>query len=356
MKKHWLIGLGVMLAISVLLAACGAQPTAEEIVAKLKEVEASTEDAHAVLDLQASGGGQETDMQLVVEVWEKKPGKLRAEVLEANDPEFAGAVSVADGQQVWMYRPSQNEVLVGEVGSDEPASPRDLIRFTDELVQRVLDTTDVELLGQEEVGGSATYKLEFIPKEGEQAGLPAGSKVTLWVEPERWIVLQAHFNGGIVGEGWMRVRSYELNQGIPDDRFGFQVPEGAQVTHMEDRRPTSVTLDEARAKASFALLVPTYLPEGVSLVDVLAVDEAFILRYDHSTLSSFTIVQGFISGSQPVPPGTHKTEVSVRGQPATLISGGEMGNMLTWMEDDVAITIAGHISQDQILKVAESLQ
>jgi outer membrane lipoprotein-sorting protein len=338
--------------VALLLGGCQKRPAAEEIVAKLQEVEAGTEDAHAILEISAKGEGM--DEELVVEVWEKKPNKFRAELLEANDPELAGAISVTNGQQFWAYQPSQNEVVVGEVGPDEPSSFRGAIRDIEDMIRQVLDATDAKLAGEEDVAGVATYKLELTPREGDETFLPAGSKATLWVDQERWVVLQAHFSGGIAGEGWMRVRSFELNAGIADDRFQFQIPEGAEVTKAEDKQPKHLTLDEARAQADFTLLVPTYVPEGVTLVDVLTMGEAFILHYDHST-TSFSVIQGFSDGVREAPTG-QKTKVTVRGQTANLIADSLGNNFLTWVEDGLTITIAGRISQDEILQVAESLQ
>jgi outer membrane lipoprotein-sorting protein len=352
MNKRRLIGLSVLVVIALLLGGCQRQPTAQEIVAKLQEVEASTEDAHAILEFSAKGQG--TDQDLVVEAWEKRPNKFRAEVLEANDSELVGATSVTDGQQFWMYEPGKNEVVVGEVGPDEPSSFQGAIRDMEDMIRQVLDATDVKLAGEEDVAGAATYKLELTPREGDEAILPAGSQVTLWVDQERWVVLQAYFSGGIAGEGQMRVRSFELNTGIADDRFQFQTPEGTKVTKAEDKRPKHLTLDEARAQADFTLLVPTYVPEGVTLIDVLTMGEAFILHYDHST-TSFSVIQGFSDGVREAPTG-QKTEVTVRGQTANLIADSLGNNFLTWVENGVTITIAGRISQDEIMKVAESLQ
>jgi outer membrane lipoprotein-sorting protein len=353
MSKRWFFGLSLLVAISLLVVGCQSQPTAEEIVVKLKEVEASTEDAHAVLVIDIEGQG--VDENLTVEVWEKKPDKFRAEVLESSDPDHAGAVTVADGQQVWMYQPSKNEVVVGEVGPDGSSSPRDMIREVDEVIQRALDTSEVNLAGEEDVAGRKTYKLELTPTENEDALLPAGSKATLWVDQEDWFVLQAEISGDLLGKGWMSVRSFELNTGLDDGLFQFDIPEGAKVTDMEDKRPTPITLDEARARAGFPLLLPGYLPEGVTLIDVLAMGEAIILRYDHSPIS-FTIIQGSGDDTMPMPVGSQQSEVTVRGQTATLFSDGGSSNLLTWTENGVVITIAGHISQDEILKVAESLQ
>ncbi len=353
MSKRWFFGLSLLVVISVLVVGCQNQPTTEEIVAKLKEVEANTEDAHAVLVIDIKGQGM--DEHLTVEVWEKKPNKFRAEVIESSDPEYSGAVTVADGGQVWMYQPSQNEVMVGEAGSDGPSSPREMIQFVDEVIQRVLDTSEVKLVGEDDVAGVKTYKLELTPTDDEESLLPVGGKVTLWVDQERWVVLQAHVSGEVFGEGRMSVRSFELNTGLDDSLFHFETPEGVQVTNIEDERPTHITLDEARAQADFPLLLPGYVPEGVTLVDVLAMGEAIILHYDHSE-TSFTIIQGSVGDQMPLPVGSQESAVTVRGQAATLFSDDASNHLLTWTEGGVTITIAGRISQDEILEVAESLQ
>jgi outer membrane lipoprotein-sorting protein len=354
MGKRWFFGLSVLMVISLLLVGCNGGPSAEEIVAKLKEVEAGTEDAHAIVEIDIQGQGMDENAR--IEVWEKKPNKFRAVVLQTSDPEYLDAVTVADGGQVWMYQPSQNEVIVGEVGPDEPAGPRDLIQSVDEVIQRVLDTSEVKLVDdKEEVAGRKTYKLELTPTDDEEALLPGGSKATLWVDQEDWVILQAHLNGEIVGEAWMTVDSFELNTDLDDSLFQFEIPEGVQVTDLEDLRPTTITLDEARSQADFPLLLPGYLPDGATLIEVLAMGEAIILRYNHSD-TSFTVVQGVVADRMPAPPGSQKTEVSVRGQTATLFSDAGSSNLVTWEENGVVITIAGHISQDEIVKVAESLK
>lgn len=356
-KRQFVVTSMVALSLlSLLLTGCQSGPTAEEVVAKMKEVEASIEDAHAVLEVSVQAQGEDRDV--VVELWEKMPNKFRAEVLEANDSELVGTVSVTDGSQAWMYNPSHNEAIVGELSELEmegELDPGQMIQMMEGMIQQVSDTSDVELLGEEEIAGIATYKLEFTPKEdAEETVLPAGSVATLWVEQERWIVLQAHFINDMFGEGWMHVRSFEFNTGIPDEQFQFEIPAGAEVTQLEDMRPTSITLDEAREQANFALLIPTYAPGGATLIDVLSVHGAFVLYYDHAEVS-FTVMQGASKEMREEPSG-EASEVTVRGQIGTLITDDQGNSFLTWEEEGVTITIAGHISQDQVLQVAESLQ
>jgi outer membrane lipoprotein-sorting protein len=348
-------------ALSLLLGGCQNQPTAEEIVARMQEVEASIEDAHAVVEFRVQAQGM--DAELAVEMWEESPNKFRAEVLEASEDNLVGMVSVTDGQQVWIYNPAEGEALVGRVGEfgvDEPFNAHQVIEGMEEAIQRVLETSDFELMGEEDVGGAATYKLHFTPRDGEELALPipVEGQGTLWVEQERWIVLQAHFDGGAAGEGWVRVRSFEFNTGVPDDRFRFEIPADVRVIDVEEVQPTPLTLDEARDQAGFPLLVPDYVPDGATLIDVFTVSGAFVLRYDHS-LVSFTVTQR-LAGEEPSEQrsfqGAEEIEVSVRGQAGALVSDGVENSLLTWTENGVEVTIAGRISQDEVLKIAESLQ
>jgi outer membrane lipoprotein-sorting protein len=371
MNKRWLITLSVVATLALLLSGCQTGPTAEEIVAKMQEVEASTEDAHAVVEFNVQAEDMDVDMDVVVELWEKRPGKFRAEVLEAGEAEvdgvdIEGAISVTDGEQAWLYHPGENVVVTGVLGdleSDEvPIDPQQVIQFMEEGIQWAMDNFDVELAGEEELNGVATYKLEFTPKEDEDSSLPmpADAKATLWVEKERWIALQAHVDGSSFGEGWVRVRSFEFNTGLDDALFQFEIPDGAKVIDVADMEPVHLTLDEAKDAAEFDLLVPAYEPDGVTLIEVFQVGEAFVLRYDHST-TSFTIVQGDLPHMEfdLQEEGSHSGEivdVDVRGQKATLATDGEGNSFLSWTEDGVSITIAGHISADEIVKVAESLQ
>lgn len=353
MNKRWIVLLGVLATLSLLLGACQSQPSVEEIVAKMKEVEASTDDAHGVVEFSIGGVGMDQDM--VVEVWEKRPGRTRAEMLQSSSAEYEGAVLVSDGQQLWVYLPAENKVVAEEIGPDEPAGPRQLMSMMDEVIQHVVENSEVRLAGEEEVAGVPTYKLEFTAKEGDETLLPAGSTATLWVDQERWVVLQAHFLGQPVGEGWMRVRSFEVNVGLADDLFVFEVPDGAEVHTAESREPVHLTLEEAQAEAEF-LLVPTSVPEGVTLVEVFRIDDAYVLHYDHQVGSSFTVVQGTWLPSDHLPVG-QASEVEVRGQEATLITDHTSGNnLLTWTEGGIAILIAGQITADEIVNVAESLQ
>lgn len=348
MGNRWSVVLILLALATVLLPGCQNQPTAGEIVTKLKEVEANTEDAHAVVEF--SVVGEET---MVAEVWEKKPNKLKVQVIESSESDAVGVVFVTDGSNSWSYDPAKNRVVVGEIEEDEPKDFREAIQSMEKELQELMDTNDVEMVGEDKVLDIATYKLELTPRE-EDSKI---DKITVWVDKDRWIVLQAQAVAGGVGDTQMRVRSMEFNQGLSDDTFRFEVPDGVKVIDRKDVEPKHISLDEAKEQAGFKLLVPSYLPEGVALSDVIAVDKSFIIRYNHSADSPLTITQGLAGDKTPSLNKRMAVEVTVRGQKGNMIGDEDGANtFLTWEENGVVITVAGHVGKDEALKIAESLQ
>ncbi len=354
-KNIWLIG-GLLLVLTLALAGCGDQLTAEEIVAKMQETVDTTEDAHAVVTARVNAQG--IQMSATAEIWEKLPNKVRVEVRDASEPDLLGTVLVSDGQQGWYYEPARNAVMVGQADEVETPLPQQMLTELQDVLQEVLEVSNVELVDSDitEVAGHPVYALELTPKEdAEQQLFPGNGSAMLWVDKEQWIVLRAEYQGGTFGEGVMEVNSFELNPGLPESLFTFEVPEGAEVVDLESQQPVPVTLDEARELAGFPLLVPEYVPDGTTLIEVFKVGESFVLRYDHSPQVSFTVIQGSELASPP-PVGASQN-VTVRGESATAITDEAGGNtFLYWTEDGITITVAGHINLDEALQVAESLR
>ena len=74
MDRRLLVGLNLLVAVALLLVGCQKRPTAEEIVLKMQEVEASTEDMHGVIEFSVQEGDKAESA--VIEMWEKKPDKV----------------------------------------------------------------------------------------------------------------------------------------------------------------------------------------------------------------------------------------------------------------------------------------
>lgn len=354
MRRTTVVTFSLLLVLSLFLAGCGQQVTAEEIVARVQETVEGTRDAHAVVSVDVNAQG--IQMSVTAEVWEKMPNLLRAEVLSASESEYVGMMLLNDGQQGWLYEPARNQVLVGQVEEMDTPLPQQALTEMREVIQAVLDVSDVELAGEEVVVGREAYKLTLRPKEGaEQEIFPGDGTATLWVDKDQWFILKATYEGGMFGVGTMEIQSFELNPGLPDDIFAFQVPEGVEVVDLEAQEPVMLTLDQAKERAGFPLLVPAYVPADATLVQVLEVMDSYVLGYDHSPEVSFTISQG-PELVRSLPMGATQN-VTVRGHAGTAITDETMGaTFLSWEEGDLVFALAGRISLEEALKVAESLQ
>jgi outer membrane lipoprotein-sorting protein len=354
MRQRILVVFSVFLILSLTLAGCGQKITAEEIVAKVQETVESTQDAHAVVT--ASVNAQGIEFSARAELWEKTPNKGRAVVIEASDPKYVGTTMVSDGQQAWLYEPARNLVTTGSTGEVEMPLPQELLTSLQDVIQHMLDNSNVELVGEEAVAGRDAYKLTLSAQEDSgQELFPGNGTATLWVDKEQWFILKATYEAGTFGQGTMEVQSFELNPGLADDLFTFQVPDGAKVIDIQSQQPEPMTLIEATQYPGFHVLIPEYVPEGATLVSIFKSGESIILRYDHSTQVSFAIVQGPELASQP--PLGESQNVTVRGESATVITDEAGGNtFLYWTENGITVTVAGHIGLDEAIQVAESLK
>ncbi len=352
-RKMWM-GVGLVLVLATALAGCGHKITAEEIVAKMQATMENTSNAHAMVS--GSVNAQSLVLSATAEIWEMSPNKVRVEVLEVSQPRFAGMILVSDGQQGWVYDPQQHEVTVGPVGELELPLPQEMLTSLQYVIQDMLDVSEVELLGEESLAGRQAYKLSARARE-DAAGtfFPGNGVATLWVDQEEWFILKAIYEAGAFGQASMEIQSFELNPGLPDDLFRFEVPEGATVREVQDETPVALTLDEARALADFPLLLPEYVPGDARLVEVLQIGDSFVLHYDHSAQMSFTVMQGR-DVTSPLPLAQMR-DLVVRGQTAYAVAGDDGSNaFLFWTEDGVTITVAGSISLDEAVQIAESLK
>ena len=352
--RKWIVP-SLLLVLAILLAGCGKRITAEEIIDKMQETVDSTQDAHALVTAEVNVQG--IDLSVRAELWEKTPDKFRAEVLEASQASLVGTTLVQDGANGWFYEPARNLVTVGAVEDLDTPLPQQVLVGLQEIIQQVLNAADVELLGEETIAGRQAYKLEASPKEDSATRVfPGNGTATVWVDKDQWIVLKATYVASAFGQGTLEVQSFELNPGLSGELFAFEVPEGATVVDVEAQEPVPLTLDEAREQAGFPLLVPAYVPADATLIEVFRVDDqSFVLRYDHSPDVSFTVFQG---PEEVGPPSLGQTQnLTVRGQEATAITDETGGNtFLYWAEGDITVTVAGRISLDEALKVAESLE
>jgi outer membrane lipoprotein-sorting protein len=377
----------LLVVLSLALAACAPNElTAEQIMQRMQEARDKLQTAYTVADISLQS--PERNGSFTVESWAKKTNqtdaagqpitKLRAKVLAASNdqggPDLTGTEFVNDGETFWLYNPAENKVVTGklselkngDVGAQDPAAQ--MMRMQ-EVLQQIIDGSNVTIENESEaVAGRDTRKIKLTPKPETQQQLQLGSIIdtNLWIDKATDLPVKALIDAKDLGRVEATATTLDLNKNVADNVFTFTAPAGAEVINAAElaakARPQVTTLADARTQLSFNVLSPTSLPEGVQLDEVQVLNmRGETLVQNFSGPVTFSVVQGKgeLPGSDQAPVGAQAQQVTVRGQQATLITGGggaEQGSLLRWQENGVTVVVAGTLSAEQATAIAESLQ
>jgi outer membrane lipoprotein-sorting protein len=375
--------IGSLLAlIGLLLAACApGEVTADEIKARMETARNNLQTAHVIADVALTS--PQRSGTFTIESWAKKTdktdaagkpiGKLHAKVLNASEPDLVNTEFISNGETFWLYSPKANKVITGKLselkqGHSGAADPAAQMLRMQEMLQQLIDGSNVTIENRsEQVANRDTWKIRLTPKPETQQQLQLGNVIdtTLWVDKQSDLPIKALIDAKDLGKLEATATTLDLNQPLADDRFSFTPPAGAEVINAAEiarqARPQTTTLEEARKQVSFSVLAPNTLPDGTQLDDVQVLrmrGETVIQNY--SGALNFSLVQGkgSLPGENREPAGATTQQVTVRGQSATLITGGgaEQGTFLRWQENGATIVIAGPLTPDEAARIAESLK
>lgn len=371
-RNVWLIAGGVTVLAALVSAFVMMQPTAKDILTQTLETSKTIENGHAVVNI--SMDSLEEDASATVEVWgvhaEDGPGAFRLEVLETDKEEAVGAVIVSDGKTVWAYSPAKNTVFMGTAEEaksmmEEKQPMReefDMEEFdhpenVEEAVEKLLEYFEAQRTGSDTVANSDAYTLELkpIPEQMPAEYTAIGGLINLWIDKNRSLPLAAAYTGGSMGEVRVTALELEVNQGVNEALFSFEIPDGAKIVGFADMKPESLSLDEAAASAEFEVLTPDMVPDGATLVDVLNVKGMIVQQYTLPEGDSFSIAQG--QADEAKKPSTEEQAVEVRGVAGSLFASEENDKvLLTWSEGEVSFYVAGNLTAEQAIEIAESLK
>jgi outer membrane lipoprotein-sorting protein len=395
--KRWLLVAGLLMASLAVLAGCGGQVTAQEIVQHMRDTAAKTDSAHFVVTVQGQVNGQSANAMLggthlkdmngniTLELWYQKPNLLRAQIVSSSHSELNGAFVVHDGTYFWAYEPTgkiayklDDAALRDAAGkANIPADLQDLLANPnlETMIDQVLELTDYTVGPSEQVGAYQTYRLDLKPKAGSPlATMAADAQGTLWVDQTTWAPIKATLNAK-QGSGSFEMTTLELNKTLPASTFQFVMPQGGHTVDLSGTVPHSMTLDQARQTAQAAgyhLLEPSYVPANATLVQVMASrglmgqGASVSLNYNAAG-GTFWIseIQGAGAAMQQTPkemqdPSQAQT-VTVRGVQGHFATHAEKNNttsFLWWKEAQTNLTVAigGGLGQDELLKIAEGLK
>jgi len=363
-RMKYIKKLAILILISLALFASGCEEklSAEEIVDKMQEKEASLEDYSGTIHTTVYLNG-EKNLEEETQIIYKKPNLMKTLGVE----EGKEVESVSDGEFVWSYDAETNTVTKIKLPEEPLLTEKDFVS----IIGNFVNESEVSMLGIEEVDGRSAYVLEAKPKTEENESELA-SRTKIWVDRETWMVLKSSIynnKGNLVTE--VEIRNLKINTGIPDSEFKFEIPEGAKVETLdldeELKIPDNLSLEEARQQASFEILVPEYIPDGYMLNSTTISEEddtdpegqgseTVILSYQKGTENFDVIETVYENKSEENTFMEGAEKISINGREGTYLNEFGDTKILQWKLGGVEISLIGSLEKAEMLKIAESLQ
>lgn len=209
-----LLVLPLVLVLLVPAELRSAQQSAEDVLAKVRKKYDSITDAEMKFSQDVKFPMAKVEQHVSGTLFTKKQNKYRVEL--------EGQTIVTDGETVWSYSPGNNQVLIDKFKLDERALSPDRI-----LVGAPEDFT-ATLVGHEKVGKIDAVVVKLIPRN-DQSML---TSLKLWINEDDWMIRRAEVIDLNGRETTYTVHQARVNVGLPDNRFIFQIPEGADVVDM----------------------------------------------------------------------------------------------------------------------------
>ena len=143
----------------------------------------------------------------------KKENKFRVEL--------EGQTIVTDGDTIWSYNPANRQVIIDRFKKNARV-------LTPERVLAASPTDySASLLGTEQIGKLRTNVLQLMPRDENSLV----TTMKLWVD-DKWLIRKVviiDVNGRALS---YFVNEIKLNLNIPDSRFTYQIPRGAETVDL----------------------------------------------------------------------------------------------------------------------------
>jgi outer membrane lipoprotein carrier protein len=131
---------------------------------------------------------------------------------------------ITDGQTLWIYRPEDNQVMLGR--ADEYLGTTTGVGFFSDP-ERLRDDFVVQLASKQ-YQEKGRYVLTLVPKI-QRSSL---TKLLLFVSNSTFDILQSVTYNAVGDTSSIRFSGFKFNQGLDLSLFAFKVPRGADVIQM----------------------------------------------------------------------------------------------------------------------------
>jgi outer membrane lipoprotein carrier protein len=150
----------------------------------------------------------------------RRPGMMRWEYV-APDPQ----IIVTDGDRLWIYRPEDNQVMVGNA----PAFFKDGkgAGFLSDM--KLLRAKFTVFLETTDKAGNKDYHLKLFPQD-QSLELAA---IILVVDPVTYIIKNIVTYNAYEDETRIQMTNYQFDIKFDDAMFNFAIPKGVEILEME---------------------------------------------------------------------------------------------------------------------------
>jgi outer membrane lipoprotein-sorting protein len=378
-RYSWKTMLPFTFLLMLLLAACGSSGTTQtpvqstptpapaqgqELLTKARQNLKTAKTLHAIFDIAIAGTAANGTVS--TEVWNVSPDKSRTVVLQSTLRQFStGSITVNNGKQVWQYDPAKKVVYTRPVSNNTGAPVsgpgRDQTQFIMNVVQSVFSHSNATLVSSSaNVNGYDAYDIQVTSPASAQASSTDSGNFNyngdVFIDKASKLPLRIKLVIKGFGQVTLNLPMLVLDQPVDNNLFTFVPPAGVQVLPFPKTTTSNtgaLTLKQAQQQAGYHLLsIPssqiTYQLQGVDALGAPG-NQIFTLNYAMGN-STFAISEGKSLANLPI----SGQQVSVRGTTATLSSSGSTLT-LTWTEKGVGIQIAGNVSKDELLTIANLL-
>ena len=154
------------------------------------------------------------------EVWFKKPGKMRWNYYRPTKDQI-----VSDGITLWFYNEEENQVIES---------------FLNEVMETPTTTVLLSWLGNinklfnasfsanNQFKGNEIYLIDLLPKEQDEEY----NKSTVAFDKKSLLVKTIYLYDPFGNLTIIRLRDILTNKGVPDSKFKFNVPKGAEIVRL----------------------------------------------------------------------------------------------------------------------------
>lgn len=201
----------LVMSLLVLGGSASADDTARDVLEKVRNTYETITDVELKFTQRVRMSVGRLDQSVTGALLMKKVNKYRIE--------FEQQIIVTDGETVWSYSVSQQQVLVDRFKMDE----RSLT--PDRILRGEAGNLTAVLLGKDKIGKHETVVLKLTPTE--ESSLVKTLK--LWVSESDWLVRKAELLDLNGKETSYTVTEIRLNTGLPDTRFTFTPPAGVEI-------------------------------------------------------------------------------------------------------------------------------